>query len=285
MNLLQDPASPPPPSTIAEEEPRLRARARRRAWFCPGAGWALLGHGRRAMTTFLLYFAFLAALGWLIVSWLPAALWLTIAALVVTLIAWLGEISAVKRATIRPGQPGWLARRFWPATALTWAASLAIPALMALEFGRTDITGAGMAPALDAGERVLFRRRIDPADLHAGAVVLFRLPPQARIGEPGMLLVGRLLAVPGDTLSIRNDHYVVNGETTDYLADKKIAIPAVDVPRWPETLKVREGRYFVVQDSPRPGIDSRLLSWIHDRDLVSARLIHVSRRQLFQPVE
>lgn len=283
MSLLEDPRSPT--HAIAADEPRLRARARRRAWFCPGAGWALLGHSRRATTTFLLYFGLLAALSWLIVSWRPAALWLTIAALVVTLIAWLGEISAVKRATIRPGQPGWLARRFWSATALTWAASLAIPGFMALEFGRTDITGAGMAPALDEGERVLFRRRIDPADLHAGAVVLFRLPPQARLGEPGMLLVGRLLAVPGDTLSVRNEKYVVNGETTDYLADKKIAIPAVDVPRWPETLRVREGRYFVVQDSPRPGIDSRLLSWIYDRDLVSARLIHVSRRQLFQPVE
>ncbi|HEX5443856.1 MAG TPA: signal peptidase I, partial [Pirellulales bacterium] len=183
-----------------------------------------------------------------------------------------------------PVRPGWLARRFWTATALVWVTSLAIPALLAREFGWT-VVGEGMSPAIDIGESVLFRRRIEQGQLHQGTVVLFRLPPQTRVGEPGMLLAGRLLAVPDDTISIRKGKYVVNDETTDYLAEKKLAGAAVDVPKWPQTLKVREGRYFVVQDTPRPGLDSRSISWIHDRDLVSARLIHVGRGQLLQPVE
>ncbi|MGH7193253.1 MAG: S26 family signal peptidase, partial [Candidatus Saccharimonadales bacterium] len=97
-------------------------------------------------------------------------------------------------------------------------------------------------------------------------------------------------ALPGDSISIRKRNYVVNGETTDYLADANLADAnlagaAVDVPKWPQTLKVREGRYFVIQDFPRPGVDSRSVSWIHDRDLVSARLIHVGGGRFFQPVE
>lgn len=282
MSLLEDPACPT--FALEADEPRLRARARRRAWFCPGAGWALLGRNRWAGGTFCLYLIFLSALGWFIVSITRSALWLTIAVLVALVVAWSSEIAATRRAAIEPARPGWLARRFWPATALVWVASLTIPALLAREFGWTVI-GEGMTPAIDIGESVLFRRRVEPAQLRQEAVVLFRLPPQTRVGEPGMLLAGRLLAVPGDTISIRTGKYVVNGETTDYLADKNLAGAAIDVPQWPQTLKVREERYFVVQDSPRPGLDSRSVSWIHDRDLVSARLIHVVRGKLLQPVE
>ena len=282
MSVLEDPACPTP--VLDAEDARLRVRARRRAWFCPGAGWALLGRSRWGNFTFVVYLVFLAALAWFIVSLSRFALWLSLAALVVTVVAWSSEIAATRRAAIKAAPPGWLVRRFWPATMLVWAASLVVPALLAREFGWTVI-GEGMSPAIDIGESVLFRRRIEPRELRRGAAVLFRLPPQTRVGEPGMLLAGRLLAVPGDTISIRKGKYVVNGETTDYLAEKNLAGAAIDVPQWPQTLKVREERYFVVQDSPRPGLDSRSVSWIHDRDLVSARLIHVARGQLLKAVE
>lgn len=282
MSVLEVPACPA--SAVDADERRLRARARRRAWFCPGAGWALLGRSRWASVTFCMYLVFLAALGWFIISTTPSALWVTVAVLAALVVAWTIEIAATRRAAIEPATPGWLARGFWPATALAWAASLAIPALLAREFGWTVI-GEGMSPAIDIGESVLFRRRVSPHELCDGAVVLFRLPPQTRVGEPGMLLAGRLLAVPGDTIAIRKGKYVVNGETTNYLAEKNLAGAAVDVPKWPQTLKVREERYFIVQDSPRPGLDSRSVSWLHDRDLVSARLIHVSGGRLFRPVE
>lgn len=283
MCLLEDAASATSPLTA--DEPQLRARARRRAWFCPGAGWALLGRPRWAKATFFFYLCFLAALAWFIVACHRPAAWLSLATFIVSIVAWSSEIAATKRAALRSGPPGWLARRFWPATVLVWLASLAIPALLVNEFGRMMVRGTGMAPTLDDGERVLFRRRIDSGDLRPGAVVLFKLPPQTRVGEPGLLLVGRLLALPGDTISLRKGKYVVNGETTDYLAEKNLVGAAIDVPRWPQTLKVRDGRYFLMQDSPQPGLDSRQFSWIYERDLVSARLIHVSRGRFFQPVE
>lgn len=283
MSLLEDHAPSAPTAEL--DEPRLRTRARWRAWFCPGAGWAILGRGRWTNATFFAYLVFLASLAWLIVSCSPPALWLSIATFVVALTAWSGEIAAVRRAAIQPDSRVWLARRFWPALTLVVLASLGIPALLAREFGWTIVADMGMSPTLEAGERVLFRRRIVPRDLRAGAVVLFRLPPQTRVGEPGMPLVGRLLAVPGDSIAIRKGKYVVNGETTDYLADTKPVDAAIDIPKWPQTLKVRDEQYFVVQDSPRPGIDSRQWSWIYDRDLTSARLIHVRGERFLQPVD
>ncbi|HEX7376092.1 MAG TPA: hypothetical protein VF278_03220, partial [Pirellulales bacterium] len=67
-SIAPSPSESAPSQTDLPDEKRLRAQARRRATFCPGSGWALLGHGRRGTIVFISFLAFAAALVWMLWS-------------------------------------------------------------------------------------------------------------------------------------------------------------------------------------------------------------------------
>lgn len=277
-------ASPPENSDSVDEYP-LRRQARRRAWFSPGAGWALIGHPGKAWLTLITYAAFIAAALWTIWSLSPIALVLTAALFLSSLVIWSLELAALGRAAVRPAPSAWLVRWFWPITVLVSAASFALLLLMWIELGLTRIKGGGMEPSVPASERLIYRRHPAKGELARGRVILCKLSDETRVGRPGMLLIGRALALPGDKLSIRDGAYAVDGEPTDYLADIRIDQPAIDVPKWPKEVIVPDERYFVVQDSPRPGLDSRSFSWVRGQDIEGTRIHYLRWDRLLQPVE
>jgi signal peptidase I len=283
MTTVDTSPSAAPPETV--DEYKLRRQARRRAWFCPGAGWALLGHPGRAGLTFFSYAALLVSALWLIWRLSAVALGLTAAFFLATLVIWSIEIARLGRAEVRPAPAAWLVRWCWPITTLVLLASVAVPLLVLLELDVTRVNGDAMLPSIAPFEPLVYHRRPNRDDLAPGSIVLCKLSDDTRVGRPGMLLIGRVLALPGQKLSIRKGAYAVDGEKTDYLADVHLDRPAVDVPKWPKEVTVPDERYFVVQDSPRPGLDSRSFSWVRWQDMEGTRIHYLRPDRLLQPVE
>ena len=171
-------------------------------------------------------------------------------------------------------------------TVVVWAAGLAIPLLMVLSFGSIEADNdERMAPAIEPGETLIYHRFVSDRDLKRGGVILFKLPPHAQGATPGELLIARILAGPDDEVTIRDGHYVVNGEETRYRVNAAPLKAPLVVPAYPRKLIVPDSRYFVVQDSLDTGIDSQQLDYARRMDIVSARLFHFGARGLMRPVE
>lgn len=275
------------------EENALRKCARRRAGMCPGAGWALLGHPRRGLLGLACVAAMLVALAWLVITLSTASLWAAGITTIIALAVWIAEMFDVSWCRVRAAAESVLIRRYRFTTFVLWAAGVAVVLLVPICFGSLAIEYDRMAPTLDPGDRVIYHRGAAEGGLKPYTVVVFRLPPYSKAGTPGSLEVARILAVPGDKLSIevpkrqpagqsrkkrrkrksspRVGQYLVNGEVTHYQGPAGAEL-ALTVPAYPKEIKVPDGCYFVVQDSEDTGVDSQQLEWIRSGDIVSTRL-------------
>jgi signal peptidase I len=146
-----------------------------------------------------------------------------------------------------------------------------------------QIPSGSMEPTLDVGQRVLVNRFI--YRLHEpriGDIVVFHPPstaeeagnecgtrvkgkqpievgmacPRPSSEESGQTFIKRLIAVPGDTLSIKDGHPVVNGvEKTD----EPYINPCGTGPECnlPKTITIPEGYFFMMGDNRGESDDSR----------------------------
>ena len=282
----ESPAAVSPVETSKNGEKELRGRARRRASICPGAGWALLGYSKRGATVLIIVAVCLASLAWLVLALSSASIWAAAIATLVAAAVWTIELLDTGWCVVRPSADSLLVRRFAMTTIVVWFAGLAIPLLVALRFGSIEIADDRMAPAIEPGERLIYHRHVAEGDLREGTVILYRLPPHAKGGTPGELVIARILAAPGDELTIQGGHYLVNGQVSRYRPIVANPKAPLSVPAYPKKLRVPELRYFVVQDSRDTGIDSQQLDWARRVDLVSTRLFHFGGRGgVMRPVE
>lgn len=265
-------------------EKRLRVQARRRATFCPGSGWALLGYGRRGAIVFVSFLAFTASLVWMLWVLNTQSVYAAAATTLLAAIVWTAEWFDVGWCIVRPHREHWLVRRFGIATYTTLAIVIAVPLLTATRFMPLTIEDDYMEPAIQRGEQLICHWGFAEQDFVRGAAVLWKLPARANVGKPGEAFIARILALPGDEVSIRRGQYVVNGEATRFRAAPAAAQSESKVPAAPKTLVVPDGRYFAVQDGPS-GVDSQSLGWLRRRDAVSTRLFHFGRGGILRPVK
>lgn len=265
--------------------PPLWRRAMGRSWVCPEAGFALVGRPWLAAATFTAVVGLLPATARVALDPGAAAAWTVAGVLAVAVVLSLAEQAAVVWSAPRPPGPRWLVAGYPAATALLWLAVVGALVAFFAGFGVMQLAGDGMAPTLVRGERFLYSRRVDPDRLGRGAVIVFHLSEQTAWGRAGLTNVGRILAGPGDRLAIRGGRYEVNGDPGPPAAETGALAPVVRVPFAPNALTVPADRFFVVQDDPAQGYDSRVLSWA-DRDrVVGNRLYYLSSRGWFRPVE
>lgn len=131
------------------------------------------------------------------------------------------------------------------------------------------IPSASMEPTLVPGDRVLVNKlSYDFHSVHIGDIVVFRRPPEDN--SPGIDdLIKRVVALPGETISVRNCAVYVNGAQ-----EKQPWLPAGwENPAsrycttWPATgcpqqclsnpFKVPQGYLFVMGDNRTNSYDSR----------------------------
>ena len=113
------------------------------------------------------------------------------------------------------------------------------------------VQGTSMLPLLEDGERIIVNKfiyRFHP--IERGDVVVFWYPR-----DPSVSFIKRVVALPGDTVEIRNGLLSVNGQKVreEYLADR-----FRDNDTFPPT-EVVKGYYFVLGDHRNSSNDSR--SW------------------------
>ena len=157
--------------------------------------------------------------------------------------------------------------------ALALGAALAIQAWVVKPY---QIPSGSMEPTLDIGQRVLVNRFI--YHLHEpriGDVVVFHPPagaetatecgievsgrepcPRPTREESGQTFVKRVVAVGGDTLSIKGGHPVIDGvEKTDEPYIRPCG--ASSVCNLPKSIKVPKGYFFMMGDNRGESDDSR----------------------------
>jgi signal peptidase I len=139
-----------------------------------------------------------------------------------------------------------------------------------------QIPSGSMEPTLDVGQRVLVNRFV--YHLHEpkiGNIVVFHPPegaetaaecgvsvpptepcPQATAVESSQNFIKRVVAVGGDTLSIKDGHPVVNGvEKTDEPYIRPCG--TVSVCNMPKAITIPKGYFFMMGDNRGESDDSR----------------------------
>ncbi|HET7417360.1 MAG TPA: signal peptidase I [Solirubrobacterales bacterium] len=157
--------------------------------------------------------------------------------------------------------------------ALALALALAIQAWIVKPY---QIPSESMEPTLDVGQRVLVNRFIYHfKDPKIGDVVVFHPPAGAdngtecgenhpenqscalpTKGESDQNFIKRIVAGPGDTLSVKNGHPVVNGVEK---SDEPYINPCGTVPacNLPKTITIPADHYFMMGDNRGASDDSR----------------------------
>jgi signal peptidase I len=157
--------------------------------------------------------------------------------------------------------------------ALALALALGIQAWIVKPY---QIPSESMEPTLDVGQRVLVNRFLyhftDPS---VGDIVVFHPPVGAdngtecevvpKEGEPcpaptpqesSQNFIKRIVAGPGDTLSVKGGHPVVNGQ---WKRDEPYTLPCGSAPacNMPKTIKIPPDHYFMMGDNRGASDDSR----------------------------
>jgi signal peptidase I len=157
--------------------------------------------------------------------------------------------------------------------ALALGLALAIQAWLVKPY---QIPSGSMEPTLDVGQRVLVNRFIYHLnEPEIGDIVVFHPPegagsgaecgvqpaegepcPKATAGESIQNFIKRIVAVGGDTLSIKEGHPVVNGvEKKEEPYTKPCG--SSSVCNMPKTIKIPPGYFFMMGDNRGASDDSR----------------------------
>ena len=138
-----------------------------------------------------------------------------------------------------------------------------------------QIPSPSMEPTLDVGQRVLVNRVLYHfRDPQIGDIVVFHPPvgaengqecgvhqtgteacPQPTPGESNTNFIKRIVAVPGDSLSVKRGRVYINGKLRDPWKINKD--PACGICNLPKPLTVPPGEYYMMGDNRGESADSR----------------------------
>jgi Signal peptidase, peptidase S26 len=262
-----------------EGQGAIRKVARWRSSVLPGSGLALLGHPRLAALGLAGMALLLATMA--VVSFYPGGVttWLALASLLGSILLWAFECIAVGRIAVRPsGESGLVSRHFVGVCVLAYSGAVAASVCLVLNFGSLVLRGDGMIPVIYPGERILYHKQVVATDLVLGRIIAFRVSAMSSWGSPGTIVIGRILAAPRDAIGIGGTRYRVNGKESGEVSAVGRYQVVLDIPEVPAQSIVPPDCFFVVQEQPARGLDSRTLSWARREDVLATKLWLLSRR-------
>ncbi len=125
------------------------------------------------------------------------------------------------------------------------------------------VSGPSMEPTFESGDRLITTRN---SAIKRGEIIVFKAPD-----EPGALYIKRVIGLPGDTVSSKNDVTYINGKPIKepYLnAYKKKLAPNTlytnnfSLKKLFGVTRVPKGSYFVMGDHRDVSKDSRMIGFI-----------------------
>lgn len=269
---------------LSRNKNEIRLRAARRMWFCPGAGYALVGRPRLGLATYLSVLAAMLGLGWVVLVPDPVVGRVSLVLLGLAIALGVSELIAVKWAAIKPCAPVILVRGYPVAAAVGWMAGGGVVVATFLSVGSFRMAGDGMSPTIGAQEQTVFHKRVQADELRRGRVIAFRTSGRSA-WQPGAIVVARIIAGPGDRIATQDGRYLVNGESGPPVFYSTLYQPVVLVPTAPESLTVPDDCYFMCQEKPKESYDSSILSWAEKTNIVSSRLWYLRRDRLLDRIE
>jgi len=122
-----------------------------------------------------------------------------------------------------------------------------------------QVNGASMYPNFQDGEYLLTDKvSYRMGEPERGDVVVFKAPPAAQCPEgTGCDFIKRIIALPGETVEVKDNAVLVNGKTLDekYLPESFVTRPGAFMIDGP--IALRTGEYFVMGDNRNHSSDSR----------------------------
>jgi len=133
----------------------------------------------------------------------------------------------------------------------------------------TIVKQTSMVPTLNPNDYLLiYKQAYRSSDPERGDIIVFQSELEDEDGSD-KLLIKRVIGLPGDTITIKDDMVYINGEAyeEDYLND---GITPGDI----EDLEIPDGQYFCMGDNRVSSVDSRDPEvGLIDRDTIMGKAI------------
>lgn len=274
-----------PLESADDDEKTVRRTARKRLCICTGTGFAVLGYKKFAVIAYLCGTFAIASIAILAVYASSWALWLLVGLFTVSTCLSATEFLLARRGGLHQPGPRPL-YDFFPIVVAAFYAVAAFTVVTAITYIKAlNVTSSGMSSTIEKGDRLMYHTTVDPDQLKSGTLVVYKNPVESSWGEPGWLIIARILAVPGDKMSIRDGAYEVNDDKAQKVAVTGKFRTVVDVPSAPETLTIPGDHFFIVQDNLRSSFDSRVLALVHRDDIVGTKVWRRDLKRLLQRVD
>ncbi len=134
-----------------------------------------------------------------------------------------------------------------------------------------QVNGQSMVPSFQSGEYVLTDKiSYKLNEPQRGDVVVFHAPPAAHCPQgTGCDFIKRVLALPGESVQVKNDQVIVNGQPLpEPYIPADFETRAGDFTKNGRTIKLGVNEYFVAGDNRPYSSDSRAWGPITKADIV-----------------